>query len=278
MGRPTGTRRSSRVGRALGATITVLTLAGLTACSDGGDSADKTSTTEPAPPAKFVILLTNDDGISGPGIDVMAQALQGLSDVELVISAPAENQSGTSDNTTEGTVPEAKAETLSGIEGTAVSGFPADAVTAGLAGGLKPTLVISGINAGQNIGPLAALSGTVGAAKTAARAGYPAVAVSMGLADDPDYASAAQLVLDWMAEHRSDLLEGKVEPQVVSFNVPACAAGTELKDLVEVPLQPDGTGRDVLSSNCASTATDPKDDIEAFNEGYPSMSEVDFAE
>ena len=42
-------------------------------------------------------------------------------------------------------------------------------------------VVVSGVNSGQNVGPIAALSGTVGAARTAGRAGYPAVAVSASL-------------------------------------------------------------------------------------------------
>ena len=47
--------------------------------------------------------------------------------------------------------------------------------------GLEPDVVVSGVNAGQNIGTLIDLSGTVGAAATAARQGVPAVAVSQGI-------------------------------------------------------------------------------------------------
>jgi 5'-nucleotidase len=253
-------------------------------CSTSEDSAEEPkvtdaaaeTTTSVAPPPPFVILLTNDDGIAAPGIDVMAQALSGLSGVELVISAPAENQSGTADKTTDGAVESAAAKTSSGIEGTAVKGFPADSVKAALDAGLKPTLVVSGINAGQNIGPLSALSGTVGAAKTAARAGYPAVAVSQGLGPEPDYPAAAQLVMDWIAEHREELLDGTAPVAVVSYNVPSCDPTSALKELVEVPLATDAKGRDMLSSNCASTATAPADDVDAFINGYPSVAEVAF--
>jgi 5'-nucleotidase len=227
-------------------------------------------------PPKFVVLLTNDDGIAAPGIDVMAQALSGLSGIELVISAPAENQSGTGDKTTDGAVTSSAAKTSSGIEGTAVKGFPADSVKAALDGGLEPDLVVSGINAGQNIGPLASLSGTVGAAKTAARAGYPAVAASQGLGPNPDYPAAAQLVIDWIAENREALLDGTAPVEVVSYNVPSCEPTSALKALVEVPLATDAEGRDLLTSNCASTATDPADDVDAFINGYPSVAEVPF--
>ena len=47
--------------------------------------------------------------------------------------------------------------------------------------GVEPDLVVSGINPGQNVGPLAYLSGTVGAGRAAVRRGIPAIAGSAGL-------------------------------------------------------------------------------------------------
>ena len=56
----------------------------------------------------------------------------------------------------------------------------------------KPDVVLSGINQGQNLGALSDVSGTVGAARTAARHGIPALAVSQGTGNPPDYAAGAK--------------------------------------------------------------------------------------
>jgi hypothetical protein len=85
-----------------------------------------TSTTEPTP--ALTILVTNDDGIGAPGIDALVTALSALPDVEIVVVAPAENQSGSSDKTTDGEVTATAGATTSGVAGTAVAGFPADSV------------------------------------------------------------------------------------------------------------------------------------------------------
>ena len=55
--------------------------------------------------------------------------------------------------------------------------------------------MLTGINQGQNLGPVAALSGTVGAAKAGAAAGIPALASSAGGPSPLDYPSAAKLVV-----------------------------------------------------------------------------------
>jgi 5'-nucleotidase len=66
----------------------------------------------------------------------------------------------------------------------AVDGTPSDAVTLGLVHVMRadpPDLVVSGANFGQNAGASVMQSGTVGAAMTAARAGVPALAVSVAI-------------------------------------------------------------------------------------------------
>jgi 5'-nucleotidase len=119
-----------------------------------------------------------------------------LDNVEVVVVAPAENQSGTSDKTTEGDVVWENASSTSGYSGIAVYGYPADAVNVALNQlDIIPGVVVSGVNSGQNVGPLALLSGTVGAAQTAARAGYPA---SAGFGSEWDFDAAAQLIVGWI--------------------------------------------------------------------------------
>jgi 5'-nucleotidase len=252
----------------------------LFAAACGGDdepSADATTTTTTEAVEPLTILVTNDDGIGSPGIDVLVNALLELEAVELHIVAPAENQSGTSDKTTLGGAAHTDGATASGVEGTAVDGFPADTIAVALDElGLDPDLVVSGVNEGQNSGPLAYASGTVGAGRAAVRRGIPAIAGSAGLGADADYGLATELVIDLIQEHRADYAGGTfVTEAVVNINVPDCTAGTA-KELVEVPLAtaiPDGVNP--FESDCA--VADPAeltDDILAIAAGHPALSLV----
>lgn len=276
--------------RRLLAALTALLLL-LAACGDSDDSAStdestptsaagetSSSTEADAPAEPLTILVTNDDGIGAPGIDSLVTTLSTLDDVELVIVAPAENQSGSSDTTSEGAVTSAPGTTASGVEGTAVDGTPADAVTVALDElGIEPDLVVSGVNSAQNVGPLAAISGTVGAARTAVRRDLPAVAASAGLSEDPDFDSASQLVLEWITENRDALDDGSIAVDgVVSFNIPDCTAG-EIGELVEVPLAtaiPEGLN--VFESDCSlvGEAGVPTDDVDGISKGFATETLV----
>ena len=99
------------------------------------------------------VLVTNDDGVRAPGIDALVQELTQNPNLEVIVIAPAMNQSGTADNFTNGALGVAAGSTASGFPGKAVSGFPADTVLYGVLRELDPDpdLVVSGINAGQNI-------------------------------------------------------------------------------------------------------------------------------
>jgi 5'-nucleotidase len=121
------------------------------------------------------ILLTNDDGIDAPGLDALAVAARSLGG-EAVVVAPAEPHSGCGHRVTTGR-PLAVEETAAGRF--RVFGTPADCVRLGLAQ-IAPdaTLVLSGINAGGNLGADVHHSGTVAAAREAALHGRVAVAAS----------------------------------------------------------------------------------------------------
>jgi hypothetical protein len=94
------------------------------------------------------VLVTDDDGVRAPGIDVLVEALRTLPDVELTVVAPADDQSGTGDTTTVdlSTVTTERARTASGRPAIAVNGYPADAVLWALGGGIgeRPDVVVSG--------------------------------------------------------------------------------------------------------------------------------------
>ncbi len=255
--------------------------------SDGGDdgesaAADTTTsavgnTTTSAAPETLDILVSNDDGFAAEGIDALVQALTELPDTTVTVVAPAENQSGTGGQTTDGALTVTDEETLSGYPATAVQGFPADAVNHGLDEVLDeaPDLVIAGINEGQNIGPLTAVSGTVGAASAAAARGIPALASSQGLdANPPDYATGVDEVLAWLDEHRDALLAGDAPAQVDNLNIPSCATG-ELRGDVEVPVATDDGGRAINDVDCTSTEEDPVDDIAGFTTGFATLSVIE---
>ena len=149
----------------------------VTGCSNSSNNSNDSSQTPPV----LTILVTNDDGIGAPGINALVNQLIELDNVDVRVVAPAENQSGSSDKTTDGELVWIDSATSGGYAGIAVFGFPADAVNVALEQlDIVPGLVVSGVNSGQNVGPLAPLSGTVGAAQTGARAGYPAIAASAG--------------------------------------------------------------------------------------------------
>lgn len=121
------------------------------------------------------ILLTNDDGIDAPGLAALAVAARSLGG-EAVVVAPAEPHSGCGHRVTTGR-PLAVEE--AGAGRFRVSGTPADCVRIALARIVPDaTLVLSGINAGGNLGADIHHSGTVAAAREAALHGRAAVAAS----------------------------------------------------------------------------------------------------
>lgn len=219
------------------------------------------------------ILVTNDDGVGAEGIDVLVTALAAVEGVEVTVVAPATQQSGTGGNATEGTLTSNRAQTAGGHEATAVEGFPADAVRVAFEDmSLQPDLVISGINEGQNLGPVVDVSGTVGAARAAQRTGVPALAVSQGIGDAPDYAAAAELVVAWVEDNRAALLAGGLPlDAVLNLNVPTCTAG-EVRGTLEV--ESATTGDAMTASDCAATGEGYADDVTAFANGFATLTEV----
>ncbi len=147
------------------------------------------------PPAQpYRILVSNDDGVRAPGILAVAQALKAIAEVTIV--APATNQSGKGHSITiEDPIYVDPVSLAPDLQAMAVTGTPATSVKVALRALLKqkPDLVVSGINRGWNLGAVAYVSGTVGAAREAALAGLPAIAASLA-AEETNYAPAAQIV------------------------------------------------------------------------------------
>jgi len=251
----------------------------------------------PALAQKFRVLVGNDDGVEAAGLAELVRVLAADSSLEVAVFAPATNQSGTADRFTTGPLRVASAETAGGYPAVAVEGFPADGILFGILQGLprRPDLVVSGINQGQNIGELVTLSGTVGAALTAARLGVPAFAVSQGLGANVSYEAAArythQLVDRYRgsATFRSRLRGTGGRPKILNINFPTCVEGS-LRGVRAVPLgrsqrvvgYDEGSSAGVWdpvvvntplgSTSCSSTLRDPATDLEAMNNGFASVT------
>ena len=126
------------------------------------------------------VLITNDDGIHAPGLWALHRAFAAHHAVTVV--APDRERSAVGHGITLNQPLRFETARVNGdAAGYAVSGTPADCVKLGLAELLDqpPDLVISGINPGANVGINVNYSGTVAAAKEAALAGIPALAVSI---------------------------------------------------------------------------------------------------
>lgn len=268
---------------ALVALALLLPLAACSSSDGGGDesaptttAAEETTTTEAAA-EPLQILVSNDDGYDAEGIDVLVAGLQTLDDVELTVVAPLTQQSGQGGKSTTGELAVSEVETAGGFEATAVEGFPADSIRVALdEQEVEADLVVTGINEGQNLGPLVDLSGTVGAARAAVARGIPALATSQGSGDTFDYEAAVPFILDWIEEHREALIAGEAPVEVVNMNIPSCPEG-EVKGLAEVEADLDGDPSQALVAQDCTTdlaAEDASGDVEAFNNGWVTLSVV----
>jgi 5'-nucleotidase len=164
------------------------------------------------------ILLTNDDGIDAPGIAVLRRAVDGLGRVTTI--APDHNTSAVARGITID-----RALTLAphafghDWEGLACDGTPSDCVRVALLclHNPMPDLVVSGVNAGGNMGADVTYSGTVGAAFEAALRGHPAIAFSVE-EREPGWLDEAAPVLRSIVEHV--IARGLPRHSILNVNLP----------------------------------------------------------
>jgi len=161
------------------------------------------------------LLISNDDGITARGIQVLSDRMSLLGKVTIV--APDQNRSGASNSLTLES-PVRIRET--GKRTFSVSGTPTDCVHIALTGLLKkdPDMVVSGINAGANLGDDVIYSGTVAAAMEGRFLGLPAIAVSLVFKERPEnYSTAAEAVASLVQRLRKDPLPADT---ILNVNVP----------------------------------------------------------
>ncbi|PJJ60224.1 5'-nucleotidase [Hymenobacter chitinivorans DSM 11115] len=130
---------------------------------------------------KPLILISNDDGITAPGIAMLVRVMRRIG--EVVVVAPNSPQSGMGHAITIGSSLRLDPSTIfPGIEAYECSGTPADCVKLAKHMVLKdrnPDLVVSGINHGSNSSVNVLYSGTMSAAIEAAIEGLPAIGFSL---------------------------------------------------------------------------------------------------
>lgn len=165
-----------------------------------------------AGPEPLLILVTNDDGVSAPGLDCLRRALAPAGRVVCV--APDREQSAKSHALT---LHDPLRLTQLTPDVWSVDGTPTDCVLLAVNAVLdrRPDLLVSGINSGPNLGDDVNYSGTVAAAVEGHRLGIPALAVSLGREPARDLAHAGELTARLVAR----LVElGAVAPRGRSGN------------------------------------------------------------
>ncbi|WP_115555834.1 5'/3'-nucleotidase SurE [Xanthomonas campestris] len=166
------------------------------------------------------VLVSNDDGVDAPGIQILAEALRRAGH-EVMVVAPDRDRSGASNSLTLD-VPirprRIDAQTC------AVAGTPTDCVHLALTGMLDydPDIVVSGINNSANLGDDVIYSGTVSAAMEGRFLGLPAVAVSLVTQNHEarHFETAARAAVEIVARLKADPLPADT---ILNVNVPDLA-------------------------------------------------------
>ncbi|MCC7355638.1 MAG: 5'/3'-nucleotidase SurE [Anaerolineae bacterium] len=180
-----------------------------------------------------LILLSNDDGVYSPGLAAAAEALAGLG--ELLIVAPKSQQTSTGrsyDRRNTTAVSEEWIEVAGcKVRVYAVDGTPAQAVMLALykIASRRPSLVVAGINYGENLGSGVTISGTVGVCLEGASSFIPGLAVSVETAIEHHYHTVDTvdftIARHWTRHFARSILACGLPPgvDILKIDVPASA-------------------------------------------------------
>jgi 5'-nucleotidase len=199
------------------------------------------------------ILVTNDDGINAPGLDILEEVAHSLSD-DVWVVAPESEQSGTSHSLT---LSEPLRSRKISNQRFAVRGTPTDCVMMGvclLVEGSRPDLVLSGINRGQNLADDVGYSGTVAGAMEGTARGITSIALSQAFnihnpgkpAFDTARNNARWVIIN--------LLLASPHPHGVFFNVNF----PDLPDREDLEIEVTKQGRRDQSANIIEERKDPR--------------------
>jgi len=196
------TSRPARSGKT-GATGIIRQESGAIPADHSGNGMPQAVTLKPAPASKKggrrlpTILITNDDGISAPGIRNLVEAVKGLG--KIVVVAPDKPQSGMGHAITIGNPLRLNPmhHLFEGVEAWQCSGTPVDCVKLAVDKVLrrKPDLCLSGINHGANHSINVIYSGTMSAAVEAAIESIPSIGFSLlDYSQEADFSAARKYV------------------------------------------------------------------------------------
>lgn len=225
--------------------------------------------------ARPLVLLANDDGYAAAGLMALRSALS--KDADVVVCAPASNQSASSHSLTLHRVLRLRRHEP---DVHSVDGTPADCVYVALNAIGRvvprvPDLCVSGLNHGLNLGVDVFYSGTVAAAREAALRGVPSIAFSADAGADlpAAAAAAARISLDLLAELRersakSTVLMNVNFPRGSSWELRATRLGRRTYGN-EVVFRKDPRGGEYLwiGGSAAVHHDAPGSDTEAYDEG-----------
>ena len=168
------------------------------------------------------ILVTNDDGIHAPGLDVCAEIANALSD-DVWVVAPEFDQSGVSHSLS---LNDPLRLRHVGERRFAIKGTPTDCVVMGvrhILDGKAPDLILSGVNRGSNVADDVSYSGTIAAAVEGTILGIPSIAMSQSYGQasrqKPHWSTALRFGADIV---RRVLAEGMPKGVLVNVNFPDC--------------------------------------------------------
>ena len=229
-----------------------------------------------------LILVTNDDGVNAPGILALAQAMRELGDVRVI--APATNQSASGHKKTLYQDIVVKEATLDdGTPALAVVGSPADCIALAALGVTEwpPSLVVSGINRGGNMGQDITYSGTVTAALEATIQGVPAVAISLvdrNANTVEAYQPAAKMAV---VVARRVIEKGLPPMMILNLNVPAIAPVKGIRTtrqgvrIYTDELERQGQTYRIVGPEPGGKTDDEGTDLWAIHNGYASLTPID---
>lgn len=224
------------------------------------------------------ILLTNDDGITAPGIRHLWQAVHEHADVAII--APHSEKSGCGLGIT-WTKP-LHVRPIQWEKNTpawSVTGTPADCVKMGVSIILnkRPDLILSGINRGSNAGRTVLYSGTVGGIIEAAFKNIPGIAFSFSDAEGPPLSATEKYIFPLV---RHVLNHPMPQGTFLNVNFPLNAAeriaGFKMAKQglgywVEEPdrrIHPEGLPYYWLGGKWRPFEEDPESDVALLEQGY----------
>ncbi len=222
----------------------------------------------------MTILVTNDDGIYGPGLKPLVHALRGLGKVITIV--PDKERSGTSHSIT--LHKPFRVECMS-KDTYIANGTPADCVKYGIRSLVrgKTDMVVSGINSGPNLGQDVIYSGTVAGAREGALHGVAAIAISVADLAGGDFVLAAGVARDIVTALKVRPLP---EDVYLNVNVPRKAKGMAVASVgqriydhsIECRTDPRGRKYYWLAGKFISGVQKAGTDIAAVNKGYTSVT------